>query len=550
MLPHKVSVLRNTGLICSYYPQSHRNDYSAHILTTNRLGESIVRWFYSADGVIYLQNMELSETFLIGFISTCVVLSILLIVIYVWANHEKTPKTVKKIVGKEESDSYYGYRIAPKNKTNSKYKIHYHGIWLNGAPEGYGLLSDEFNYSYRGYWKNGYPNGKGIAYYPDGKIEYGIWQNGYLGHGKTIPCKRKGGSLKFFIEEGKAPVFSPVNRIHNDGRCFYSWVEDYGQYHLNLYTFTKRRRFRWNDIAYCVFSLGYDDKLSNFLNEIRDLKTIYTDSSIQDALQNVPSISSFLFEHDNSSLFSDLSIGYYENYPELCFIWKYEVDNYEERDSALCAKEFIYEKVRFIQTFLQELHSFRLNTKLLVVDEDKKASLIRRAKFKSFLKNAAIITAKVAVKAAVVAAAAYVGTSIGMPDDGNFALDSGDSFDGDDFDFSGFDYSDMDYVDTSDLPVELSDINVDYDSQLSEIAHSYGYNDNNPSFMGNKHIGNDIYLDQNQTIRLDRAGGGGSDSFDVYVKSGTNSKYILDGHTPIRLTGQQVKINGIKYVLG
>lgn len=221
-----------------------------------------------------------------------------------------------------------------------------------------------------------------------------------------------------------------------------------------------------------------------------------------------------------------------------------------KREALHCVPKNLYIRKYALSKHLQELHSFRLNTKLLVVDEDKKASLIRRAKFKSFLKNAAIITAKVAVKAAVVAAAAYVGASIGMPDDGNFALDSGDGFDGDDFDFSGFDYSDMDYVDTSDLPVELSDINVDYDSQLENMAYSYGYNDNSPSFMGNKHIGNDIYLDKNQTIRLDRAGGGGSDSFDIYVKSGTNSQYILDGNTPIKLTGRQVKINGIKYVLG
>lgn len=494
--------------------------------------------------------MELSDGFLIGLICTCLGLLILIIVVYIWANYEEAPKTVKMTVGKEGSDSYYGYRIAPKNKTNSKYKINYHGLWFKGAPEGYGLLSDEFNYSYRGYWKDGYPNGKGIAYYPDGKIEYGIWQNGYLKHGKTVPCKRKGGSLKFFIEEGKAPVFSPVNRVNNDGKCFFSRIYDYGQYHINLYTFTKRRRFRLYDIAYCVFSLGYDDKLSNFLNEIRDLKTIYTDSSIRDALQNVPSIRSFLFEHNDHSLYYGLSIGHHENYPELCFIWEYEIENYESSSDAHGSINDIYKRVRFIQLFLQELRSFRLNTKLLVVDEDKKASLIRRAKFKSFLKNAAIITAKVAVKAAVVAAAAYVGASIGMPDDGNFALDSGDGFDGDDFDFSGFDYSDMDYVDTSDLPVELSDINVDYDSQLDNMAYSYGYNDNSPSFMGNKHIGNDIYLDKNQTIRLDRAGGGGSDSFDIYVKSGTNSQYILDGNTPIKLTGRQVKINGIKYVLG
>ena len=486
---------------------------------------------------------------LIGIIACVIGVSGLSMVIYLLCRKE-TPKTVNIIVSKEPSDSYYGYRVTKKTKGGDKYNVfRYHGTWFKGAPEGYGLLTDKYKYSYRGYWKNGYPNGKGFAYYPDGKIEYGIWEAGFLRKGKTIPCKRKGGQLKFFIEEGSAPNFCPVNKNIGDGRASFDCVEPYGQYHLNLYVFSRRRRFRWNDIAYCVFSLGYDDTLLKFVNDLLELKTIYTDSSIYNALANVPTIRNFLFYHDDDSLYRSITLKHYESYPELCFVWEYEIDNYEEASSAFCYRELIYEKVRFIQDFLQELHSFSIDTKLLIVDEDKKASLIRKAKFKSFLKNAAIITAKVAVKAAVVAAAAYVGTSIGLPDDGDIGLDSGDGFDGSDLDFSGMDFSDMGYVDTSDMPVELSDINIDYDLQMDNMAMSSGNTDYNPSFMGNKHIGNDIYLDKNQTITLDRAGGGGSDRFDVYVKSGTNSQYILAKGIPVKLTGSILNINGIRYVL-
>lgn len=71
----------------------------------------------------------------------------------------------------------------------------------------------------------------------------------------------------------------------------------------------------------------------------------------------------------------------------------------------------------------------------------------------------------------------------------------------------------------------------------------------NVSFGANKTINGDVYLDTGRTITLEPSGGGlGDKVVDVYVKSGTNTEYIIDGNTPRKIDGvNQVKYNGIKY---
>lgn len=103
-----------------------------------------------------------------------------------------------------------------------------------------------------------------------------------------------------------------------------------------------------------------------------------------------------------------------------------------------------------------------------------------------------------------------------------------------------YEFADVDYVDwdTTEDPI------LDNESIPVE-GNSY-----NVSFGANRTIGDDIYLD-NGTITLERAGGGlGDKEVTVYVKSGTNTKYIIDGNTPKKIQGvTQVAIDGIKYLV-
>ena len=100
----------------------------------------------------------------------------------------------------------------------------------------------------------------------------------------------------------------------------------------------------------------------------------------------------------------------------------------------------------------------------------------------------------------------------------------GSDYDGSDFDGSDYDGSDFDGSD-----------------------YEQGYN---VPFGANRTVGGDTYLDRG-TITLERAGGGlGEKDVTVYVKAGTNTRYILDGNTPRRIDGMKFTIyNGIKYII-
>lgn len=106
----------------------------------------------------------------------------------------------------------------------------------------------------------------------------------------------------------------------------------------------------------------------------------------------------------------------------------------------------------------------------------------------------------------------------------NLFGDSGNDFDGGDYDSEDVG---SDNIDTEDP------------GSYSEIA-----------FMGNKTVGDDLYIEKD-TITLTPAGGGlGEKEVTVYIKSGTNTQYIFDGSIPKKIQGvSQVTINGIRYVI-
>lgn len=72
----------------------------------------------------------------------------------------------------------------------------------------------------------------------------------------------------------------------------------------------------------------------------------------------------------------------------------------------------------------------------------------------------------------------------------------------------------------------------------------------NVSFQGNKTIGNDLYLDKGEKYFKCAGGATGGDDITVYVKSGTNSRYVFNGSTPICIDGKRlVTINGRTYLV-
>ena len=99
----------------------------------------------------------------------------------------------------------------------------------------------------------------------------------------------------------------------------------------------------------------------------------------------------------------------------------------------------------------------------------------------------------------------------------------------------------IDIPDTPDF-----DTDIDFDSDYTPDAYSDLENQYNIPFEGNKTIGDKVYLDKGESITLKSAGGGlGEESPKVYVESGTNTRYILDGNTPRKIDGvNQITYNG------
>lgn len=110
--------------------------------------------------------------------------------------------------------------------------------------------------------------------------------------------------------------------------------------------------------------------------------------------------------------------------------------------------------------------------------------------------------------------------------------------------------------DIPDTDIDLSQIDssFDFDFDFDCTTESYANTDGqfNISFGANKTIGDNVFLDKGYTITLEPAGGGlGEEKPTVYVESGTNTRYILDGNTPRKIDGvSQILYHGKKWTIG
>ena len=255
--------------------------------------------------------------------------------------------------------------------------------------------------------------------------------------------------------------------------------------HLENWPLTKR---------YFYFTIN--SKICSLLKDIALLTKGCTNDSIKDFLDKYPNT----YRMIKINFLDDSEFWWGENY--IC-------------TSSLCSKHSFIRKAKeyakIIDNLLIELETLKLDTSKLIRKEPIR--ICSDAEIPKWLKVAVAVGGVVLIKCAVTAVANNADIDIEIPD-----------FDGD--------------ADVSAIDIESGDI--------CPSDYRDGYN---VSFGANKTINGDVYLDTGRTITLEPSGGGLDDKVvDVYVKSGTNVEYIIDGNIPRKIDGvNQVKYNGIKY---
>lgn len=248
----------------------------------------------------------------------------------------------------------------------------------------------------------------------------------------------------------------------------------------------------------------------------------YTRESIQYTFRKYPNISQLV------GIWNELKLGIQgiELWEDsivkryICFSSDFLPSGYKEKTSGF---------IEFVNGILNELEGeIYINTSDLVINQALVDAVngIRDiwSNTPKWVKTALAVGGVIAIKA-IVRDACTDGLNFGNDNNSLAGSDfSGSDYDGSDFGGSDYDGSDFDGSD-----------------------YEQGYN---VPFGANRTVGGDTYLDRG-TITLERAGGGlGDKDVTVYVKAGTNTRYILDGNTPRRIDGMKFTIyNGIKYII-
>ena len=278
----------------------------------------------------------------------------------------------------------------------------------------------------------------------------------------------------------------------------------------------------------------------------------YTRESIQYTFRKYPNISQLVgvwnelkLGIQGIELFEDSIVKRY-----ICFSSDFLPSGYKEKTSGF---------IEFVNGILNELEGeIYINTSDLVINTALVGAVngIRDiwSNTPNWVKTALAVGGVIAIKA-IVRDACMDGLNFGNDNNSLAGSDFGGSdydgsdFGGLDFDGSDFDGSDFDGLDFNGSDFGGSDFDgLDFDgSDYDGSDYEQGYN---VPFGANRTVGGDTYLEKG-TITLERAGGGSGDKeVTVYVKSGTNTRYILDGNTPRKIDGIKFTVyNGIKYFI-
>ena len=285
------------------------------------------------------------------------------------------------------------------------------------------------------------------------------------------------------------------------------------------------------------------------LKKIGDIASTapYTRESIQYTFRKYPNISQLVgvwnglkLGIQGIELFEDSIVKRY-----ICFSSDFLPSGYKEKTSGF---------IEFVNGILNELEGeIYINTSDLVINTALVGAVngIRDiwSNTPNWVKTALAVGGVIAIKA-IVRDACMDGLNFGNDNNSLAGSDFGGSdYDGSDFGGSDFGGLDFDGSDFDGLDFDGSDFGgSDFDgSDYDGSDYEQGYN---VSFGANRTVGGDTYLEKG-TITLERPGGGlGEKDVTVYVKSGTNTRYILDGNTPRKIDGMKFTVyNGIKYII-
>ena len=310
---------------------------------------------------------------------------------------------------------------------------YYEGDWKHDTHWGRGVLSWPNKEKYDGFWKEGKYHWKGMLTYPDGAKEYGVWKNGVLFEGKTIPCRQEKGELEYFCKKGTLTSTSE-HKIEMTEFCIFKktffmrkYHVPYRNYYITIHEICERK-FLNSDTSELLVDIGKDNGIYDYVENVKSLYKLYTDASINSVLSNYPRIYQIVKNSSNED-----GIPYLRRYNnDCCICWKSQIS--EAKSYSFYAKSTFNSDAtiytQFAQDFLFELEQMKIDSKFLVIDEDKERSLQTKQKIKGIVGKVIKFTAKVALKVGVFAVGAYIGADI-ADGDFDFDFDSDLGLDGD-----------------------------------------------------------------------------------------------------------------------
>ena len=289
---------------------------------------------------------------------------------------------------------------------------YYEGDWKHDTHWGRGVLSWPNKEKYDGFWKEGKYHWKGMLTYPDGAKEYGIWKNGVLFEGKTIPCRQEKGELEYFCKKGTLTSTSE-HKIEMTEFCIFKktffmrkYHVPYRNYYITIHEICERK-FLNSDTSELLVDIGKDNGIYDYVENVKSLYKLYTDASIDSILSNYPRIYQIVKNSSNED-----GIPYLRRYNnDCCICWKSQIS--EAKSYSFYAKSTFNSDAtiytQFAQDFLFELEQMKIDSELLVIDEDKKRNLQTKQKIK-----------RLAIKVGIFALGAAIGANI---EDGFFDID-------------------------------------------------------------------------------------------------------------------------------
>ena len=347
---------------------------------------------------------------------------------------------------------------------------YYEGDWKHDTHWGRGVLSWPNKEKYDGFWKEGKYHWKGMLTYPDGAKEYGVWKNGVLFEGKTIPCRQEKGELEYFCKKGTLTSTSE-HKIEMTEFCIFKktffmrkYHVPYRNYYITIHEICERK-FLNSDTSELLVDIGKDNGIYDYVENVKSLYKLYTDASINSVLSNYPRIYQIVKNSSNED-----GIPYLRRYNnDCCICWKSQIS--EAKSYSFYAKSTFNSDAtiytQFAQDFLFELEQMKIDSKFLVIDEDKERSLQTKQKIKGIVGKVIKFTAKVALKVGVFAVGAYIGADI-ADGDFDFDFDSDLGIDGD----LGID------PDAAFALYEGNEISLDADSRLAlPVDTNEGYSE-------------------------------------------------------------------------